>query len=159
MTVCATVVGALSMQAQWGWLLRGRGNNGIGIVGALLAMILAPMAAGLIQMLISRTREYSADKLGGEICGNPLWLASALQKLGSGAGRIEMPSAEKIPASAHLFIVNPLSGKGVDNLFSTHPKMEIRIAALKQQAQEMGRTASPSVDRQWCPPTVPRSRN
>ncbi|MEM6662833.1 MAG: zinc metalloprotease HtpX [Pseudomonadota bacterium] len=159
MTVCATVVGALSMLAQWGWLLRGRGNNGIGIVGALLAMILAPMAAGLIQMLISRTREYSADKLGGEICGNPLWLASALQKLGSGAGRIEMPSAEKNPASAHLFIVNPLSGKGVDNLFSTHPKMENRIAALKQQAQEMGRTASPSGDRQWGPPTVPRSRN
>lgn len=112
-------------------------------------------------MLISRTREYSADRLGGEICGNPLWLASALQKISGASARIEMESAERNPASAHLFIVNPLSGRRMDNLFSTHPKAENRIAALKQQAAEMGRTASMADERQWGPPRTggPERRN
>ncbi len=155
MTVSATVAGALSMLAQWGFLLRGgRNNNPLGMVGMLLAVFLAPMAAALIQMLISRTREYSADKLGGEICRNPLWLASALQKISGGGARVEMASAERNPASAHLFIVNPLSGARMDSLFSTHPKAENRIAALKQQAAQMGRLAQMTSDepRQWGPP-------
>lgn len=161
MTISATVVGALSMLAQWGWLLRGMGgnrNNPAGFIGVLLAMILAPMAAALIQMLISRTREYSADRLGGEICGNPLALASALKKISGQATRLEMESVERNPASAHLFIVNPLSGRRMDSLFSTHPSTENRIAALQQQASEMGRTAGISDNRQWGPPTTGRPR-
>ena len=159
MTISATVVGALTMLAQWGWLIRSMGgnrNNGFGLIGMLLAAILAPMAAGLIQMMISRTREYSADRLGGEICRNPMALASALQKISGAGRRIEMESAERNPASAHLFIVNPLSGRRMDNLFSTHPSTENRIAALKQQAAEMGRTASMSQQRQWGPPSTGR---
>ena len=164
MTVSATIVGALSMLAQWGWLLRGMGgdnrNNPLGFVGVLMAMLLAPLAAALIQMLISRTREYSADRLGGEICGNPLALASALRKISGQASRFEMESVERNPASAHLFIVNPLSGRRMDNLFSTHPAVENRIAALQQQASEMGRTAgiSGGAQRQWGPPTTGRPR-
>lgn len=154
MTVSATIAGAISMLAQFGMFFRGGRNNAMGIVGMLLAVFLAPMAAALIQMLISRTREYSADRLGGEICRNPLWLASALGKISGAAGRIEMESAEKNPASAHLFIVNPLSGERFDNLFSTHPRAELRIAALKEQAAEMGRTdrISDELPRQWGPP-------
>ncbi|MEO1494039.1 MAG: zinc metalloprotease HtpX [Pseudomonadota bacterium] len=162
MTVAATVAGALAMLASYGWIFRSMGgnrNNPFGMIGMLLAMFLAPMAAGLIQMMISRTREYSADRLGGEFCGNPLWLASALQKISGGASRAEMESVERNPATAHLFIVNPLSGARMDNLFSTHPAAENRIAALKQQAAEMGRTASIGQDaRQWGPPVVTKSR-
>ena len=158
MTVSATVAGAISMLAQFGMFFRGGNRNGAGVIGSLLALFLAPMAAGMIQMMISRTREYSADRLGGEICGNPLDLASALARISGTAGRIEMPSAERNPASAHLFIMNPLSGAGFDNLFSTHPKAEHRIAALKQQAAEMGRTAAlGAAPRQWGPPRTGQS--
>ena len=154
MTVSATVAGAISMLAQFGMFFRGGRNNAMGIVGMLLAVFLAPMAAAMIQTMISRTREYSADRLGGEICRNPLWLASALSKISGGAGRVEMASAEKNPASAHLFIVNPLSGARFDNLFSTHPKAALRIAALEEQAREMERMASLSGTqvRQWGAP-------
>ena len=144
MTVSATVAGAISMLAQFGLFFGGgRGRGWAGVIGAILAAVMAPMAAMLIQMMISRTREYSADRLGGEICGNPLWLASALAKIAGGAGRAEMETAESHPASAHLFIVNPLAGRRMDGLFTTHPKTENRIAALQQQAVEMGRTADP----------------
>ena len=159
MTITATIAGAISMLAtfaQYSMMFRGGrggGNNALGIIGMLLAIFLAPMAAGIIQMMVSRTREYSADRLGGEICGNPLWLASALAKISGGAQRAEMASAEKNPASAHLFIVNPLSGARFDNLFSTHPRAENRIAELKKQAAEMGRTfAMADEPRQWGPP-------
>lgn len=154
MTISATIAGAISMLAQFGIFFRGNRNNAMGVVGMLLAVFLAPLAAALIQMLISRTREFSADRLGGEICRNPLWLASALGKISGAAGRVEMDSAERNPASAHLFIVNPLSGARFDNLFSTHPRVEYRIAALKQQATEMGRTAmlTDTDPRQWGPP-------
>ena len=146
MTVSATVAGAISMLAQFGLFFGGgRGRGAMGFVGVLLAAIMAPIAAMLIQALISRTREYSADRMGGEICGNPLWLASALAKIagdaGGGARRPEMATAESHPASAHLFIVNPLAGRRMDGLFTTHPKTGNRIAALKEQAIEMGRTA------------------
>ena len=94
----------------------------------------APLAAMLIQMTISRTREYSADRLGAEISGKPLALASALRKISAYAQRIVMPTAERNPASAPLFIVNPLSGQRMDNLFSTHPNVENRIRALEAMA-------------------------
>jgi heat shock protein HtpX len=141
MTVAATVGGAISMLAQFGMFFGGnrdREGGGMGFIGVLLAAILAPMAAMMIQMLISRTREYSADRMGGEICGNPMWLASALARMS--AQHPVMERAERDPATAHMFIVNPLSGRGMDNLFSTHPSMRNRIAALEAQAREMGAT-------------------
>jgi len=143
MTVTATIAGAISMLAQFGLFFRGARNSPVGLIGMLLAVFLAPIAAMLIQMLISRTREYAADRAGGEICRNPLWLASALRKISDAAGRITMESAERNKASAHLFIVNPLHGQSFDSLFSTHPKAENRIAALRQQAAEMGQIAEP----------------
>ena len=156
MTISATVAGAISMLAQFGMFFRGGRNNPAGMIGMLLAVFLAPMAAALIQMLISRTREYSADRLGGEICGNPLWLASALAKISGTARQVEMETAERNPASAHLFIVNPLSGARMDNLFSTHPKAENRIAELKKQAASMDRLAQLADERRWGPPVVAR---
>ena len=142
MTIAATVAGAISMLANFGLFFGGGDNrNPLGFVGVLLAAILAPMAAAMIQMMISRTREYSADRVGAEICGDPLWLASALGRI-SGRGR-EMASAEAHPETAHLFIVNPLAGRGHDSLFSTHPATENRIAALRELAGEMKRTARP----------------
>ncbi len=143
MTVSATVAGAISMLAQFGMFFGGgRDRGAIGVIGTLLMVFLAPIAAMLIQMLISRTREYAADRLGGEICRNPLWLASALARISGQAARHEMATAEQNPATAHMFIVNPLAGRRMDGLFTTHPNTENRIAALKQQAAEMGRTAA-----------------
>ena len=102
-------------------------------------VILAPIAAMLVQMAISRTREYAADRLGAQIAGHPTSLASALVKISNAAQQIENPSAEQNPATAHLFIVNPLTGgHGWDNLFATHPSTENRIAALQELAAEMG---------------------
>jgi heat shock protein HtpX len=103
-------------------------------------MIIAPFAAMLVQMAISRSREYQADRLGAMIAGNPYWLASALQKINAVARRTLFPQAERIPAAAHLFIVNPLTGRGVDNWFSTHPSTENRVAALQELAAELGIT-------------------
>lgn len=140
MTIAATVAGAISILAQFGFLLGGSGDrerNPLGPLGVILAVIFAPLAAALIQMTVSRTREYSADRLGAEIARNPLGLASALRKISAYAGRIEMPSAERNPASAHMFIINPLSGARMDGLFSTHPRPENRIAALEAMAAEM----------------------
>lgn len=136
MTVAATVAGAISMLAQFGFFFgAGRDrDNPMGPIGVLLAVLFAPLAAMLIQMTISRTREYSADRLGAEISGDPLGLASALRKISAYAGRIPMPTAERNPASAPLFIVNPLMGTRMDNLFSTHPNVENRIRALEAMA-------------------------
>ena len=150
MTVVATVAGAISMLAQFGFLLGGSGDrerNPLGPLGVLLAVLFAPLAAAMIQMTVSRTREYSADKLGARIARDPLGLADALRKISAYAGRIEMPSAERNPSSAHMFIINPLSGARMDNLFSTHPRTENRIRALEALAAEMGpgaRAAPPS---------------
>jgi heat shock protein HtpX len=143
MAVAATIGGAVSMLAQYmqfGALFGGhRGNNsGIGWIGALVAMIVAPLAAMLVQMAISRSREYQADRLGAMICGEPLALASALGKIEGYAHQIRNEPAEAAPATAHLFIINPLSGEGMDNLFSTHPNTENRIAELERLAAEMG---------------------
>jgi heat shock protein HtpX len=140
MTITATIAGAISMLAQFGMFFGGnRGNNGgMGLIGTLAMVILAPIAAMLVQMAISRTREYSADRMGAQICGQPSWLASALGKIASAAHAIPNERAERDPALAHMFIINPLSGERMDNLFSTHPATENRIAALEQLAREMG---------------------
>ncbi len=134
MTVTATLAGAIGMLAQFGFLFGGRGQDGqrnpFGPVGAILLMIVGPIAAMLVQMAISRSREYEADRLGAEICGDPRWLASGLQKLEHYKQGIVNPTAEAHPASAHMFIVNPLSGLRLDGLFATHPPTEERIRRL-----------------------------
>ncbi len=141
MTIVATLAGAISMLGNFAFFLGGNRENGngiMGLVGTLLAMIVAPFAAMIVQMAVSRTREYAADKRGAEICGNPLWLSSALGKIARNAKVIPNEEAEHNPATAHMFIINPLSGRGADNLFSTHPDTGNRIAALEQMAVEMG---------------------
>jgi heat shock protein HtpX len=144
MTVTATVAGAISMLANFGFLFGGmnrdreRDGNPFGPVAMILMLILAPIAAAVVQMAISRAREYEADRLGAEICGNPLALASALQRLEGYAHQIQNYGAEANPAAAHMFIVNPLSGARMDNLFSTHPRTENRVAALYDLAARMG---------------------
>lgn len=139
MTITATIAGAISTIAQFGLFFGGGNrNNGGGIIGTILLVVLAPIAAMIIQMAISRSREYEADRIGAEICGNPLWLAGALGKIARGVEHIPNESAESHPATAPLFIVNPLSGRNMDNLFSTHPATENRIAALTDLARRMG---------------------
>ena len=155
MTITATLAGAISMLGNFAFLMGGnrQNNNPLGFIGVLVAIIVAPLAAMMVQMAISRTREYSADRRGAEIAGNPLWLSSALDKIARSAGRIVNEDAERNPATAHLFIINPLSGQRMDNLFSTHPATENRIAALEQMAGEM-RAAPPA--REAAPEPQPR---
>ncbi len=142
MTVTATLAGAISMLANFA-LFFGRGrNNPLGIVGVILVMILAPLAAMLVQTAISRTREFSADRKGAEICGQPLWLARALEKIEAFAKRIDNRSAEANPATAHLFIINPLHAHRWDSLFSTHPRTADRIARLREMAGPSGPVAA-----------------
>ncbi|PKQ11874.1 MAG: zinc metalloprotease HtpX [Alphaproteobacteria bacterium HGW-Alphaproteobacteria-1] len=138
MTITATFAGAISMLANFAMFF-GRGRNGMGLIGTLALMILAPMAAALVQMAISRSREYEADRVGAEICGNPLWLASALQKISGLAARIDNDAAERNPATAHMFIINPLHAHAHDRLFSTHPNPENRIRALREMAGQGAR--------------------
>ena len=147
MTITATIAGAISMLgnfAMFSGLGGNRENNGLGMIGTLAMVILAPLAAMLVQMAISRTREYSADNLGARISGEPLALASALAKISSLAHAIPNDTAERSPATAHMFIINPLSGARMDNLFSTHPAPENRIAALEQMAGSSGRPFLPA---------------
>lgn len=138
-SIAATLAGAISMlanMARWGLMFGGsrrddeRGTNPIAL---LLMALLTPIAATLIQLAVSRSREYDADEAGAHLCGNPLYLASALRRLESGSKQILMREAE--PSTAHLFIVNPLAGGGFANLFSTHPPIEERIARLEQMAR------------------------
>ncbi|MEM8572447.1 MAG: zinc metalloprotease HtpX [Pseudomonadota bacterium] len=158
MTVAATVAGAISMLAQFGLFFGGRDNRSpFGFVGVLLAALFAPLAASMIQMMISRTREYSADRLGAQICRQPMALASALRKISGGAGKIEMESAERHPASAHMFIINPLSGARMDNLFSTHPSVENRIKALQELERNNPGGPVASVRKSTIPRTGQRS--
>jgi heat shock protein HtpX len=143
MTITATIAGAISMLAQFGMFFgcfgqRDNNNNGLGIIGSVLMVILAPLAAMIVQMAISRVREYAADNLGARISGRPDALASALTKISRIAEQVPNDSAEAHPATAHLFIVNPLSGFGMDNLFSTHPSTENRVAALQELSRQMG---------------------
>jgi heat shock protein HtpX len=147
MAVAATIGGAVSMLAQFlqfGALFGGNreNNNPLGWIGVLVAIIVAPLAAMLVQMAVSRSREYQADRVGGLTSGNPLSLASALRKIEHYARAIPNEQAEAAPGTAHLFIINPLTGQGMDNLFSTHPNTENRIAELEKLAAEMGVSAS-----------------
>jgi len=134
-TIAATIAGAISMlanMAQWAMIFGGGRRDDDegpgGMIGAIAMIILAPIAAALIQMAISRSREFEADATGARICGNPLWLANALRKLHAGSQRVPLNAN---PATAHMFIVNPLRGGGMLSLFSTHPPMEERIARLE----------------------------
>ncbi|WP_291298653.1 zinc metalloprotease HtpX [Elioraea sp.] len=145
MTVTATIAGAISMLAQFGFFFRGgSGENRPNPIVMLAMLIIAPMAAMIVQMAISRSREYEADKIGAQIAGDPRGLASALLSLQNYAKRIENHHAEANPATAHLWIVNPLSGARMDNLFSTHPATENRVAALEKLALEWGTMAPPA---------------
>jgi heat shock protein HtpX len=149
MTLTATLAGAISMLANFGFLFGGRDRNSpLGPLGGILLLILAPLAAMIVQLAVSRTREYEADRGGAEISGEPMSLASALHKISRVAERVPNEAAEANPAMAHLFIVNPLSGQRMDNLFSSHPATENRVAELQKMAAEMGtpetfRTATP----------------
>ena len=146
MTVTATLAGAITMLAQFGFWFGGRSSNSpLGPFGGILAIIFAPLAAMLVQMAVSRTREYEADRDGAAISGDPLALASALQKISAMAKKFENPWARRSPGMAHMYIVNPLAGRGQDNLFATHPDVNNRIAELMRIAKEMD--ADPVEDR------------
>ncbi len=162
MTMAATIAGAISMFAnflQFGMLFGGNRQQGgvLGWIRVLAAVLVAPFAAMLVQMAISRSREYEADRVGSYLCGEPRWLASALGKIHAAVARQPMQEAEMMPAAAHLFIVNPLTGRGLDSLFTTHPNIENRIAELQKLAQEfrMAGTAAPQpIDIPGASPTI-----
>jgi len=137
-TIAATIAGAIvqiAHMAQWaaifGGFRRDDNEGGSGGLSLLFMAILAPLAAGVIQMAISRTREFAADETGARMCGDPMALASALRKLGVASQRLPMDAS---PQTAHMFIVNPLSAGGIAKLFSTHPPLEERIARLEAMA-------------------------
>ncbi|MDZ4370827.1 MAG: zinc metalloprotease HtpX [Phenylobacterium sp.] len=137
MTITATIAGAVGALANFAFFFGGRDGDGrpTNMIATLAMMIIAPMAAGLVQMAISRAREYEADREGAEISGDPQALASALQKIEAYAkGGYHNPDAERNPATAHMFIINPLAGGGTDNLFSTHPATQNRVRALQEMA-------------------------
>lgn len=166
MTITATIAGAISMLGNFALFAGGsrNNNNPLGVIGIIVAIIVAPLAAMLVQMAISRTREYSADRRGAEICGQPVWLASALAKISNSVKTIHNQDAERSPATAHMFIINPLSGERMDNLFSTHPATENRIAALQAMAGEPGFSGGGSAPRaatrqQQASDPAPWSRN
>ena len=145
MTVTATVAGAISALANFAMFFGGNDRERPGgFIGTLALMILAPMAAGLVQMAISRGREYEADREGAAISGDPEALALALQKIEAYAKGRTMHAAERNPASAQMFIINPLSGRGADNLFSTHPATSNRVAKLMAL---IGKVATPKRER------------
>jgi heat shock protein HtpX len=159
MTVTATIAGAISALANIGLFFGGGDRDRpAGLIGTIALAILAPLAAALVQMAISRGREYEADRAGAEISGDPEALASALQAIEHFAHQDINHTAERNPATAQMFIINPLSGKGADNLFSTHPATANRVAALAELA---GRMRAPAVlrekgDRRTAVPTTPR---
>ena len=137
MTVAATIAGAIGFLGQFAFMFGGsRNGERSNPIAAILVMIFAPLAATVVQMAISRTREFSADRLGAQICGMPRALAGALQRIEQLATGQVMPTAEHNPSSAPLFIINPLRLGGVDNLFRTHPRTEDRIRALLALEQE-----------------------
>ena len=135
MTVTATFAGAISMLANFAMFFGGSGPDGRrNPIAGILVMILAPLAAAIIQMAISRSREYEADRVGAGICGRPLWLADALEKISARANITTNAVAEQNPATAHMFITNPLHIHAVDGLFSTHPPMQERVRRLRAMA-------------------------
>ncbi len=154
MTLTATIAGAISMLANFAFFFGGRGNNNpLGFVGILVAALVAPLAAAMVQFAISRTREYAADRTGAEISGKPRALASALAKISGLVARTPNPDAERSPATAHMFIINPLNGQRMDILFSTHPATENRIERLLEIERSMpGASSAPA--RSNTPPRV-----
>jgi heat shock protein HtpX len=154
MTMTATIAGAISMLANFGLFFGHRERDGGNVLATILAVFVAPFAAMIVQMAISRHREYGADRAGAEISGKPHALASALAKLASGAAHVPNPVVERNPAAAALYIV-PGAPRGSDSLFSTHPDTNNRIALLQEMAQGMGvRPSRPTV----ASSTVPRTR-
>ena len=155
MTITATLAGAISSLANFAMFFGGSRDDEDGhnnIIVMILMAVLAPFAAMVVQMAISRTREYAADRMGGEISGDPEALARALKKIESYARGTVNHGAERNPASAHMFIINPLSGRGMDNLFSTHPATDNRVNALialgmdmKRRSTSYGQTSVPTV--------------
>lgn len=152
MTVTATVAGAIGMLANFAFFFGGNRNP----IAGILIMILAPLAASLVQMAISRAREYEADRIGAEIGGDPGALANALQKIEAYARQRVNMDAERNPAMAHLFIINPLAGKGADNLFSTHPSTRNRIEKLADLARRFGGASTPPASGPWVDVSRPR---
>jgi len=148
MTVTATIAGAVAMLANFAFFFGGNRNP----IGGLLIMLIAPFAASLVQMAISRAREYEADSIGAEIGGEPEALARALQKIEAYARQRVNLDAERNPAMAHLFIINPLAGRGADNLFSTHPDTRNRIAQLLEIARRSGRATTNAASGPWSTP-------
>jgi heat shock protein HtpX len=142
MTITATIAGAIAMLANFAFFFGGRNRNPLGLIGMLLVTLLAPIAAMLVQMAISRSREFEADRSGAELSGRPLWLASALQRIDAGAAAIDNQAADANPATAHMFIVNPLHG-GFAGLFASHPSTEERIARLNAMAAAQGQARKP----------------
>ncbi len=138
-TISATMAGAIGMLANFGMLFGGRDSEGrpANPIAGIAVAILAPLAASLIQMAISRAREFEADRGGAEISGDPQALASALDKIHRYAQGLPMQAAERHPETAQMMIMNPLSGGGLRGLFATHPATEDRIAALMALAQQM----------------------
>lgn len=136
-TISATMAGAISMLANFAMFFGGRGSDGrpANPIASIAVMLLAPLAASLIQMAISRAREFEADRGGAEICGDPAALASALQKISGRAAQIPLEAAERHPETAQMMIMNPLSGGGLRGLFSTHPATEERVAKLMAMAR------------------------
>jgi heat shock protein HtpX len=150
MTIAASIAGAISSLINLG-LMFGRGRDRPNFLVIMLLTLVAPLAAAVIQMAVSRSREYEADRLGAEICGQPMWLASALDKIAGGVSRIPNENAEAKQATAPLFIINPLHGRPMDGLFSTHPATANRIAALIELAKTMGVEHQPASHRQQGP--------
>ncbi len=135
-TISATMAGAISALANFAMIFGGRDSEGrSNPIASIAVALLAPLAAALIQMAISRAREYEADRGGAEICGDPNALADALTKIDAYARGIPMPTAEAHPATAQMMIMNPLSGGGIAGLFSTHPATEERVARLRAMAR------------------------
>jgi heat shock protein HtpX len=158
MTMTATIAGAISFLANFGLFFRGGdGDNRGNMLAMIAAVFIAPFAAMIVQLAISRTREYGADRGAAEISRNPRALASALAKLHDGAARVPNPVSMRNPAAASLYIVP--SGTGRDSMFSTHPGTENRIAALHEMANEMGPAAPPPIAAAAVPRTsVPKTR-
>jgi heat shock protein HtpX len=149
MAVAATIAGAISMLANFSMFMPRDRNSQASGLSMLATMILAPLGAMIVQMAVSRTREYSADRTGAEISGKPLALASALRRIEATARGIPNEAAEANPAMAHVFIINPLQGGFRDNLFSTHPATENRIAELQKLAGEMPQQPRPAATGPW----------
>ena len=142
MTITATIAGAVSMLANFAYFFGGR-RNALGFVGLILVAVLAPIAAMLVQMAVSRAREFEADRMGAELSGRPLWLAAALEKIDQTAAITDNPQAQAHPATAHLFIVNPLHGGGLSGLFASHPSTAERIARLRAMVAQSAAQTGP----------------